>query len=364
MLCGGEAMPVALANQLMVGGGSLWNCYGPTETTVWSTYERIESGIDRITIGRPIANEKAYILDARLQPVPIGITGMLYIGGSGVSRGYLNRPDLTQERFIADPFSPETGALMYDTGDLARFRADGRIEYLGRKDFQVKIRGFRIELPEIESVIAESPEIADAAVIDAGSGDDLRLVAYLVAREERRLSVNEIKDRLKSHLPGYMVPSAFVYLDRLPLTPNGKLDRKRLPARTDERPDFANRIRGGGNRDPKVPGCAVAGIAGHQHHRHPRQLFRSGRTFLAGGGDACAAARDPATHLSRHRTVSLHHHRRLGQFSWIPGRYKPSWIRRKSGKNEAEGKERLQARFQRRKAALTTARQPTYEAIS
>lgn len=358
MLCGGEAMPVALANQLMVGGGSLWNCYGPTETTVWSTYERIESGIDRITIGRPIANEKAYILDTRLQPVPIGITGMLYIGGSGVSRGYLNRPDLTQERFIADPFSPETGALMYDTGDLARFQTDGRIEYLGRKDFQVKIRGFRIELPEIESVIAESPEIADAAVIDAGSGDDLRLVAYLVAQEGQRLSVNEIKDRLKSHLPGYMVPSAFVYLDRLPLTPNGKLDRKRLPDRTDERPALQIEFAAATTDTQKrlvalwqeLLGINTIGI-------HDNFFDLGGHSLLLVEIHArlqeTLQCTFPVIELFRYTTIAdLANFLDSGSVQIIVDTEE---VREK----QAEGKKRLQARFQRRKVALTTVGQPT-----
>lgn len=354
LLCGGEAMPVALANQLTAGGGRLWNCYGPTETTVWSTYERVEPGADRITIGRPIANEKAYILDTRLRLVPIGVTGTLYIGGPGVSRGYLNRPDLTRERFIADPFSSEPGAILYDTGDLARFRADGRIEYLGRNDSQVKVRGFRIELPEIETVINELPEIADVAVIQEGSGEDQRLVAYLVAREEQRLSVNEIKDRLKSRLPGYMVPSAFVYLDRLPLTPNGKVDRKRLPARTDERPDLRIEFTAAATDTQKflvalwqeLLGIKTIGIhdnffdlGGHSLlvvEMHSRLQETLQRTF-------------PVIELFRYTTIAD-----LGGFL-DSGSEQAVMDTDEVREKRAEGKERLQARFQRRKATMTAA---------
>ncbi|MBK8183201.1 MAG: amino acid adenylation domain-containing protein [Candidatus Competibacteraceae bacterium] len=354
MLCGGEAMPVALANQLTAGGGRLWNCYGPTETTVWSTYERIEPGADRITIGRPIANETAYILDARLQPVPIGVTGTLYIGGPGVSRGYLNRPDLTRERFIADPFSPEPGAILYDTGDLARFRADGHIEYLGRNDFQVKVRGFRIELPEIEAVIAESPEIADVAVIQEGSGEDQRLVAYLVARAERRLSVNEIKDRIKARLPGYMAPSAFVYLDRLPLTPNGKIDRKRLPARNDDRPDLQTEFAAAATETQKFL------VALWQELLDIKTIGIRDNFFDLGGHSLLVVEMHSRLQETLQRTfpvIELFRYTTIADLAGFldSGSQQAVMDTEEVREKRAEGKERLQARFRRRKATMTAA---------
>lgn len=356
MLCGGEAMPVTLANQLTAGGGRLWNCYGPTETTVWSTYEHVEPGITRITIGKPIPNERAYILDSRLQPLPIGITGTLYIGGPGVSRGYLNRPDLTQERFIVDPFSPEFGAIMYDTGDLARFRADGRIEYLGRNDFQVKIRGFRIELAEIETVIAEVLEIADTAVIHEGSGDDLRLIAYLVASDERRLSVKEIKDRLKSRLPGYMVPSAFIYLDCLPLTPNGKVDRKRLPARTDERPNLQTEFAAATTDTQKYLVALWRELLGIN------AIGIHDNFFDLGGHSLLVVEMHARLQESLQRTfpvIELFRYTNVADLAGFLDSGEQAIIDSIQVKEKrVEGKGRLQAHLQRRKAVLTTA-QPT-----
>ena len=239
-------------------------------------------------------------------------------------------------------------------GDLARFRADGHIEYLGRNDFQVKVRGFRIELPEIEAVINESPEIADVAVIHEGSGDDLRLVAYLVARAERRLSVNEIKDRLKVRLPGYMVPSAFVYLDRLPLTPNGKVDRKRLPARTDERPDLQTEFAAAATETQKflvalwqeLLGINTIGIrdnffdlGGHSLlvvEMHSRLQETLQRTF-------------PVIELFRYTTIAD-----LAGFL-DSGSQQAVMDTEEVREKRAEGKERLQARFRRRKATMTAA---------
>ncbi|MDB6023733.1 MAG: Amino acid adenylation domain protein [Pedosphaera sp.] len=229
VLCGGEAWGRDLAEALLPECGSLWNMYGPTETTIWSGVTRVEPG-DSPMIGRPIANTQFYVLDARMQPVPIGVAGELHIGGEGLARGYLNRPELTKEKFVADPFHTETGARLYKTGDLVRHHASGKIEFLGRMDHQVKIRGFRIELGEIETVLRRHPNVREATVTardDQAGGK--RLVAYAVARQPPPPTTRELQDLLAGQLPDYMMPAAFVMLDALPLTPNGKVDRKSLP---------------------------------------------------------------------------------------------------------------------------------------
>ncbi|MCB8946156.1 MAG: amino acid adenylation domain-containing protein [Ardenticatenaceae bacterium] len=228
ILSGGEAISRQLANDLLDRVGELWNMYGPTETTIWSTIWPIPPGDESILIGKPIANTDVYILDKNLQPVPIGVPGELHIGGDGVSHGYLHRPNLTQERFIADPF--KGNGRIYKTGDLARYRADGSIECLGRLDFQVKVRGFRIELGEIESVLLEHQAIEQAVVTarEDGSGGK-RLVAYLIAGEVGEIATNEIRAYLSEILPPYMVPSQIVWVSEYPLTPNGKVNRRALP---------------------------------------------------------------------------------------------------------------------------------------
>ncbi len=208
------------------------NGYGPAETTVFSTtYPEIGNRSRNTPIGRPLANTRIYILDAHGEPVPAGVTGELYIGGAGVARGYLNRPELTAEKFVKDPFCMEAGARMYRTGDLGRWLADGNIEFLGRNDFQVKIRGFRIELGEIEARLMEHEGIQEAAVLAReDTPGDKRLVAYYTAREQNSVGAQELRAHVAAKLPEYMVPTAYVRLERLPLTPNGKLDRKALPA--------------------------------------------------------------------------------------------------------------------------------------
>jgi amino acid adenylation domain-containing protein len=229
ILCGGETLPREVANQLRERGGSLWNLYGPTETTIWSTLSRIDSAPGPVPIGRPIANTQIYILDRHLHPVPIGVAGELYIGGAGMARGYLNRPALTAEKFIPHPFSDEPGARLYKTGDLARYRPDGSIEYLGRLDQQVKVRGFRIELGEIEIALSHHPAVQQAVVLAReDTPSDKWLVAYIVPCQPVP-TVSELHNFLKTKLPEYMVPSAFVLLDALPLTPNGKVDHRALP---------------------------------------------------------------------------------------------------------------------------------------
>jgi thioester reductase-like protein len=206
----------------------LVNNYGPTETTVVATSGRIEAGDAIVHIGRPIANTQIYILDGYGAPVPVGVAGELYIGGAGVSRGYLKRADLTAERFVADPFAKERGARMYRTGDLGRWRSDGNIEFVGRNDSQVKIRGFRIELGEIEARLNEQAGVREAVVVARGdSGGDQRLVAYYTGEV---IGAEELRGQLAASLPQYMVPAAYVHLEALPLTPNGKLDRAALPA--------------------------------------------------------------------------------------------------------------------------------------
>ncbi|WP_438328584.1 non-ribosomal peptide synthase/polyketide synthase [Burkholderia pseudomallei] len=227
LLCGGEALPPALAERLLAHVPAIWNLYGPTETTVWSTVRRVTTPV--VDIGGPIANTQVYVLDERLRPAPIGVSGELYIGGAGVARGYLNRPELTRERFVDDPF--RRGGRLYRTGDLARRRADGNLEYLGRNDFQVKIRGFRIELGEIEAQLAKAHGVQGVALAARDTPTaDKRLVAYYVGDA----SAAALREHAAARLPAYMVPAAYVRLAAWPLTPNGKLDRAALPAPDDE----------------------------------------------------------------------------------------------------------------------------------
>ncbi len=232
-LCGGEALPQALADRLVEHGLELWNMYGPTETTIWSTCARIRGG-EPLTIGRPIANTTLYILDPMMQPTPVGVAGELWIGGDGLARGYRGRPDLTEERFVPHPFDETPGARIYRTGDLARYRPDGTIGFLGRIDHQVKVRGFRIELGEIETVLARHPGIKEAVVVARGSDAEAELHAYVLAREAP-VPAHDLRQYLSGTLPAYMVPSTVTTLEAFPLTPNGKVDRKALPEPTRER---------------------------------------------------------------------------------------------------------------------------------
>ncbi len=228
-LCGGEALPVDLAEDLLRRSGELWNLYGPTETTVWSACARIRPGQGDILIGRPIANTQVEVLDAEGAPVPIGVAGELWIGGSGVALGYHRRPELSAERFVAD--AAQGGRLRYRTGDLGRWRGDGQLQLLGRLDQQVKVRGYRIEAGEIEHALARHPAVAQAAVVAApGPDGGARLVAYLVGREATLPDAADLRAHLRLELPDYMIPALYVPLERLPLTPNGKLDRRALPA--------------------------------------------------------------------------------------------------------------------------------------
>jgi len=233
MLLGGEAVPASLIHHIrQVFSGEVHNMYGPTETTIWSTTYRVEQPGSTVSIGRPISNTQIYMLDAELQPVPIGEIGELFIGGEGVARGYWNRPDLTAERFLTIPsLLPHR---IYRTGDLARFLPDGNIEFLGRADYQVKLRGHRIEPGEIEAILEQCRGVRQAVVVVREDREgDKRLVAYLAAEAARSEEAGSLRSVLESKLPDYMVPSAFVFLPALPLTDNGKIDRKallRLPA--------------------------------------------------------------------------------------------------------------------------------------
>jgi amino acid adenylation domain-containing protein len=275
VICGGEALSAKLADRILATGSELWNLYGPTEATIWSTaYQvganktsaRTEADGSCEIVGRPIANTQIYILDRHLKPVPIGVTGELYIGGAGIARGYLNRPDLTSEKFIPNPFSPATSGSLYKTGDLARYLPTGEIEYIGRIDQQVKIRGFRIELGEIEALLNAHPQIQQSIVIARSKHpNDRVLVAYLTLGTTQRdrssseqielqqpeltdnLTINltdrhdldsglasaTISNRLRQFLaqklPRYMIPAEFIILAAFPLTPNGKVDRRLLP---------------------------------------------------------------------------------------------------------------------------------------
>lgn len=245
ILSGGEAMIRSLADRLMDCCGSLWNMYGPTETTIWSAVYQVQPGTEAVSIGQPIANTQIYIIDQRcqrkgdvLREMPYGQAGELHIGGDGLARGYLNRTEMTAQRFVPDPFSPKPDARLYKTGDLARIMPDGRIQFIGRVDNQVKIRGHRIELGGIEAAICQYVEIQEAAVItrEDNVGEE-QLVAYLVAANSQNL-YSKLRAYLKEKLPEYMVPGVFVMMDKFPLTPNGKVDRRALPAPSQDRPDL------------------------------------------------------------------------------------------------------------------------------
>ncbi|MBX9621983.1 MAG: amino acid adenylation domain-containing protein, partial [Alphaproteobacteria bacterium] len=271
MLCGGENLPKALAQDLLAISPCVWNVYGPTETTIWSTQASLPSFSSSVPIGKPISNTEIYILDEEMQPVPIGVRGEIYIGGEGLARGYLNRPELTAERFIPNPFrgkymnleessssnkeSSLTSLRLYKTGDLARYLSDGNIEFLGRSDDQVKIRGFRIECGEIEAALSAHGEVASSLVIPREDEQGhKRLIAYVIPKDmssfkkesvltsstgdsfkrlidarENNSFTEQIRNHLSTSLPDYMIPAFFVLVDRFPLTPNGKVDKASLP---------------------------------------------------------------------------------------------------------------------------------------
>ena len=235
MLFGGEAVDPACVREVLKGGppAELLHVYGPTENTTFSTWERVhavDGEATTVPIGRPVANTRAYVLDERMRPVPLGIVGELYLAGDGLARGYLGRPDLTAELFVPDPFGPEPGGRLYRTGDRVLWRASGSLEFVGRIDHQVKLRGFRVEPGEIEAVLARHPAVGAAVVVvREDEPGDKRLVAYVAAPGGGLPEVADLRAWTRRQLPDYMVPSAFVRLEALPLSPNGKVDRASLP---------------------------------------------------------------------------------------------------------------------------------------
>src|SRR5207302_515575 len=251
----------------------------PTETTIYSSVHGVLSGESgTVPIGKPIANTQMYILDSRMEPVPVGVAGELYIGGDGLARGYLNRPELTAEKFVVNPFARDTKSKLYRTGDLARYLPEGNISFLGRADFQVKIRGYRIELGEIESLLARHPAVRSCVV--AAREDkpgDRRLVAYLVLAPGEKISNDELRAFLKASLPEYMVPGSFITLDELPLTPNGKVNRRALPAPDALPLDAVNLVQTGNGNCPffavASPGVDTLGYALLARHLGVEQPF-------------------------------------------------------------------------------------------
>ena len=233
-LVGGEALSGDLAERLIEGCGSLWNMYGPTETTVWSSVSQVKDP-RTVSLGHPIANTQLYVVDEQLRPVPVGVPGELLIGGAGLALGYQNNPDLTQSRFVDNPFHPKLSPKVYRTGDQARRLPSGRLDYLGRLDFQVKIRGHRVELQEIESALLQDPRIQEAAVIATeGTPGQAELIAFvvlrtgLVSQESSGPTLNDIRRNLKQSLPEYAVPGRIQNLVSLPKNNSGKIDRKAL----------------------------------------------------------------------------------------------------------------------------------------
>jgi len=257
----GEACPSELVER-WAPGRRFFNLYGPTESTIWATFEACEASDATPGIGTPIRNTQAYVLDSNQRPVPVGIPGELYLGGSALARGYLDRPELTAERFLEDPFSSEPSARMYRTGDRVKRREDGALDYLGRLDFQVKIRGFRIELGEVEAVVLEHDGVTETIVVapeEELSGR--RLVCYVIAHQDG-LDTTALREHLQNRLPEYMVPSAFVVLEGWPITANGKIDRNALPRPSRELPGDAPRASPTGDTEEKIAAvwCEVLDI--------------------------------------------------------------------------------------------------------
>jgi amino acid adenylation domain-containing protein/non-ribosomal peptide synthase protein (TIGR01720 family) len=274
--CGGEALPPELARALGTRVGELWNMYGPTETTIWSAAQPVDPG--DVCIGGPVANTTIYVLDPRGEPVPPGVPGELYVGGDSVARGYHGRPGLTAERFVPDP--RRHGARMFRTGDQAKFRPDGRLDFLGRLDSQVKVRGYRIELGDVEAALASHPSVAQAVV----TVRDGQLVGYVIGAAGVVPSVAELRAHLSQRLPSYMIPARFAGLDKLPLTPNGKIDRKALTA-----PGDTAIGTGVAYRPPE--GAAETALARVWQDLLGGQQVGRDDNFFARGGDSLIAVR-------------------------------------------------------------------------
>nr|WP_189594656.1 non-ribosomal peptide synthetase [Streptomyces massasporeus] len=279
MLVGGEAVPAALAESMAAYGQRVVNVYGPTETTIWSTTAELD-GTRVPPIGRPVLNTRAYVLDGALRPVPPGVPGELYLGGAGLARGYLGRPGLSAERFVADPYGLP-GARMYRTGDLVRWGTGGDLEYLGRTDFQVKVRGFRIELGEIEAVLVRHEGVARVAVVVREDRPGSKLLVAYVVPDGTAPDADRLRAHAAAELPDYMVPAAFVTLQALPLNTNGKLDRKALPA-----PQFGA---GPAGRAPANPREELLSALFAEVLGLPRVGVED--SFFALGGDSIASVR-------------------------------------------------------------------------
>ena len=268
VLFGGEACDPAAIREVLGSAppANLLHVYGPTEVTTYSTWHRVTAvapDAQTVPIGRPIANTTAYVLDAHMQPVPVGVPGELYLGGDGLARGYLNRPELTQKSFVANPFATP-GELLYRTGDWVRYRADGAIEFIGRRDGQVKVRGFRIELGEIEAALCRLPRVREAVVlVREDRPGDKRVVAYVVPADADPTSLGDLRAALRHAMPDYMIPAAFVPMASLPLTPNGKVNRAALPAPSVERPAEEAAVKPRNVLEDAIAGvwCEMLGLA-------------------------------------------------------------------------------------------------------
>ena len=273
ILCGGEALPRDLAERLLPHCEALWNLYGPTETTIWSAAWRVSPDTP-ILLGRPIANTRFYVLDRQLNPVPVGVPGELYIGGDGLARGYLDRPDLTSARFITDPFRPDSSGRLYRTGDSVRYQTDGCLEYLGRLDDQVKVRGHRIELGEVEAVLAQHPQIREKVVIarQDSSGEN-RLVAYVVPRDNRAPTYGELRAYLAPRLPAFMIPSALCRARRLSPDRQRQVGPAGVARTRGCQCDRLPRLRRTSDGDRREAGRHMGQSVGFEAGRDSRQLF-------------------------------------------------------------------------------------------
>ena len=294
MAVAGEPCPPDLA-ATWPAACTMFNAYGPTEASVCATVARVGGWEPRVPIGSPLANVQVYVLDEQMQPVPRGAAGEIYIGGPGVARGYVGRPDLTAERFVPDPVSGRRGARLYRTGDIGRHRLDGQLEFLGRVDGQIKIRGLRIELGEIQAVLSEQPGVRVAVVTTRDDGRGVRLVAYLVPEPGAQPDPAELRRRMRELLPEYMIPASFVTVDTIPQTVHGKVDHAELARMA---PAPVARAGGGAaaHRAAAAGGRGLAGRARRRRGRPVRQLLRPRRQLAAhhpAAGPARAGARPP-----------------------------------------------------------------------